>query len=87
MEMKVKGVTIESGVRIEKGVKIEKKELPSRGRWAAEFDKMEPGDSFHFQGGYAAVIAAFGSWMAKGNYALRKEGTGYRFFLLKGKPK
>jgi hypothetical protein len=52
-----------------------------RSKW--KFDQMKPGDSFHFKGKAPTVVAtAFGYYLAKGKYSIRREGDGYRFYLL-----
>jgi hypothetical protein len=50
-----------------------------------QFEKMKPGDSFVAKGikSPTQLSIAFGYWLARGKYAVRKEGSGYRFHLLK----
>jgi hypothetical protein len=65
-------------------MKIDKgKPLPKRkNKW--NFNEMKPGDSFYFEAAsHSTAIIAFGYYLAKGKYSLKKEGNGYRFYLLK----
>lgn len=53
-------------------------------RWTPLFGKMQPGESFHFEDVRPqAVIASFCHFLGKGRYSVRKEGNGYRFYLIK----
>ena len=63
-------------------VKIEKKDPPIKKK--PKFDKLSPGDSVYIEGmPRATIIQAFCQYLAKGKYSVRKEGDGYRFYLLK----
>lgn len=66
-------------MKIEKGKPVK----PARSkRWA--FEKMKEGDSFVFEDAApSTVLIAFGCYLAKGKYTIRREGKGYRFHLLK----
>ena len=50
----------------------------------ALFDGIKPGDSFYIEGSSTTRLAqAFGQYLMRGKYAVRKEGKGLRFSYLK----
>lgn len=47
------------------------------------FDDLEKKGSIHIEGRTKSqIVQAFSQYLAKGRYSLRKEGNGYRLFLL-----
>lgn len=51
-----------------------------------KFEEMEDGDTFYVEGVTRnALQTSFGMYCAKGRYTIRKEGKGWRFYLLKQK--
>ncbi len=62
---------------------VEKRDPPTK-KTKLDFHKMKPGDSLYIKGSTRArIIQAFCQYLAKGKYSVRKEGEGYRFYLLK----
>ena len=67
-----------------KKIEYNKKPTKRRSKWVSEFEKMKPGGSFAFKDASAPSVAmAFAYWLAQGKYSIRREGDGYRFYLLK----
>ncbi len=60
---------------IEKGIKTR------RSNSKYDFDSMDPGDSFYYEGNRNTAIIAFGYYLAKGIFETHKEGNGWRFVL------
>lgn len=69
---------------LEKGVKPKKK---TRSITEFDFESMTPGDSFYYEGSRNSAIVPFVYRVASGYYRTEKDGTGWRFYLLKKIPK
>lgn len=53
-------------------------------KWVEVFERMKPGDSFHFEGVKPqTVVTSYAYFCIRGRYAIRRDGDGYRFYLTK----
>ena len=64
-------------------LKVDKGDKPKRKLTKYPFDKMKPGDSFHYKGSRTSAIISFGYHLADGKYKTEREDDGWRFHLLK----